>query len=314
MTVDKLIVRQLRIKATSSEIDLTKDSNSESPTRLLNNISKKFENILKMKNKKSNTKKQTKKATSPKHLSTKSDCLSDFCNNDSHEKALNKVQWYEERNKILDKRNLELTKENLGLKIGLAEVSIELEFYKIHAKSCESDKVEQLIQQNERLAGEKVCLQGTNDAWVLYVEDMKNHFKHNEKTMKSKILALEHQIKELKAKASKEASQIPALQTELKLENAQKRTLEAKIKRLDNQLKQPKVDECSICFEEISVNRKWAAFVPCGHRVCSDCADKFSNKTSTPRWPTPQNTNRQKCPHCRQNINSFLVLEGIYGS
>ena len=61
MTVGKLIVRQLRIKATSGEIDLTKDSNSKSPTRLFNNISKKFENILEMKNKKSNTKKQTKK-------------------------------------------------------------------------------------------------------------------------------------------------------------------------------------------------------------------------------------------------------------
>ena len=107
-----------------------------------------------MKNKKSNTKKQTKKAISSKHLSIKSDYFSDICNNASHEKALDKVQWYEERNKILDKRNLELTKENLSLKIGLMETTVELEFYKIRGqdftKSKESEKLDFLVQQNKR--------------------------------------------------------------------------------------------------------------------------------------------------------------------
>ena len=275
---------------------------------------KKFEKLLKMKNKKSNTKKQTKKAISTKQLSTRSDYFSDICNNASHEKALDKVQWYEERNKILDKRNLELTKENLSLKIGLMETTVELEFYKIRGqdftKSKESEKIDFLIQQNERLGGEKAVLQGTIDAWEKVVEDMQSSYSHEVRTMKSKILALEQQIKELNAKAS----QMPALQSELKMENTQKRALEAKIKNLDDQLKKPKIDECTICFEEVSANRKWTAFNPCGHRVCSDCADKFCNKTSAPRWPAIQNTNRQKCPHCRQNVNSFLVLEGIYGS
>ena len=271
-----------------------------------------------MKNKKSNTKKQAKKAISSKQAktecSTNFDCLSDVNHKDLLEKALAKVRWYEERNKILNKRKLELTKENLGLKIGLIEVQVELEFHKQHAKSCESEKVDQLVQQNQRLAGEKICLQGTNDAWKKFNEDMNHHHKHEVKTIESRMISMQQQIKEFKAKALKEASRITALQSELKLENAQKRAMEVKIKNLDNQLKKPKVDECPICFEEVSANRKWTAFVPCGHRVCSDCANKFSDNKSTPRWPAPQNTNRQNCPHCRQNIKSLLVLEGIYES
>ena len=111
----------------------------------------------------------------------------------------------------------------------------------------------------------------------------------------------------LKRETSKENSQISTLQSELKMMNDHQRALEAKLKNLDDQLTKTKVEECSICFEAVYVDRKWTAFVPCGHRVCSECADKFS----VPRWPSTQHTNRQKCPHCRHNINCFLVLEGI---
>ena len=32
-----------------------------------------------------------------------------------------------------------------------------------------------------------------------------------------------------------------------------------------------------ICFESTSIERKWTAFLPCGHRTCSECADKISD-------------------------------------
>ena len=32
-------------------------------------------------------------------------------------------------------------------------------------------------------------------------------------------------------------------------------------------------DSCPICFEEITENRKWRAFHPCGHWTCCNCYD-----------------------------------------
>ena len=107
-----------------------------------------------------------------------------------------------------------------------------------------------------------------------------------------------------------EVDKIPALESELKLKNDQKRNLlkekhacEEKIKIMDAELKKSKVDsDCPICFESTSIERKWTAFLPCGHRTCSECADKISDLPRKGR----------KCPNCRENINCFLVLEGIY--
>ena len=107
-----------------------------------------------------------------------------------------------------------------------------------------------------------------------------------------------------------EVDKIPALESELKLKNDQKRNLlkekrvcEEKIKLMDAELKRSKVDsDCPICFESTSIERKWTAFLPCGHRTCSECADKISDLPRKGR----------KCPNCRESINYFLVLEGIY--
>ena len=116
----------------------------------------------------------------------------------------------------------------------------------------------------------------------------------------SKIPKLESELNELKKEHKKELSQ-------------QKTTFEAKIKSLEDknkkltiELKKAKLDDCPICFEDISLERKWTAFLPCGHRTCTECADKISD--------LPRSTNRRKCPNCRENINCFLVLEGIYES
>jgi len=83
----------------------------------------------------------------------------------------------------------------------------------------------------------------------------------------------------------------------------QKSALEGELKGIKLE---PKIDECSICFETVSLERKWTAFIPCGHRTCAVCAQQISS--------LPRTTNRRKCPNCRENINNFLVLEGIYES
>ena len=81
----------------------------------------------------------------------------------------------------------------------------------------------------------------------------------------------------------------------------QKSALEGELKGIKLE---PKIDECPICFESVSLERKWTAFIPCGHRTCTDCAQQISS--------LPRTTNCKKCPNCRETINSFLVLEGIY--
>ena len=203
----------------------------------------------------------------------------------------------------------------MSLNIGLIEVTVELAFYKKHGKSSESEKVDQLIEQSKRLARGKICLQKSIDAWRIACDNLSSDFKFQKSKWESWEIDLQDEIFSLKSinekirrGAFKENSQISSLQSELK--NDEKRALEAKLKNLDYQLTKTKAEECPICFEVVYVNRKWTAFVPCGHRICSECADKFS----APHWPSTQHTNRQKCLHCRHKINCFLVLEGIYES
>ena len=83
----------------------------------------------------------------------------------------------------------------------------------------------------------------------------------------------------------------------------QKSALEGELKGIKLE---PKKDECSICFETVSLERKWTAFIPCGHRTCAECARQISS--------LPRTTNCKKCPNCRKTITSFLILEGIYES
>ena len=122
----------------------------------------------------------------------------------------------------------------------------------------------------------------------------------------SKIPKLEAELNDLKKERKDELSQ------QKQLFEAKIKALEDKNKKLSIDLKKTKVemktkvDDCPICFEDISLERKWTAFLPCGHRTCSECADKIS--------VLPRATNRRKCPNCRENINCFLVLEGIYDS
>ena len=62
--------------------------------------------------------------------------------------------------------------------------------------------------------------------------------------------------------------------------------------------------ECTICFEHVNVNRKWTAFVPCGHRICQPCSETISAPSGGP--------SRNTCPICRKSIKQYLILEGIY--
>ena len=147
-----------------------------------------------------------------------------------------------------------------------------------------------MLHENKKLTKEVVRLQAKLD------QESQNHEKEQIKK-DSKISSLKQQNEKLKAKVK--------AKSELKFKNDRNQKLDAKNGKIDNKLEKTK-PECPICIEPVSIDRKWTAFIPCGHRTCSECADKIS--------ALPRSTNKRKCPNCRENIIGFLVLEGIYES
>ena len=61
-------------------------------------------------------------------------------------------------------------------------------------------------------------------------------------------------------------------------------------------------NECSICCEELKreSNKKWEAFVPCGHRFCSTCSRNICSGLN--------GHNQRVCPNCRTDVKQILTL------
>ena len=216
-----------------------------------------------------------------------------------------------EKQDLLDKMS-NLTFENQKIKFWLENK--EEEVSSLEAKVAEEIHERETLHESWKSTLGKV-IKNNNDK-LKEVETKLKDSKQREKD--AKALYQQHILKV--AKIPKLESELSELKKEHKRElSQQKEVLEAKIKALEDKNKKlsidlkkskiemkKKVDDCPICFEDISLVRKWTAFLPCGHRTCSECADKIS--------VLPRATNRRKCPNCRENINCFLVLEGIYDS
>ena len=225
-----------------------------------------------MKNKKSNIKKRTKNPSAYKGVPDDND------------------EWCQAFKDKCDREIIEKLANELNTKYNDSEKLNEMVQAKLAEEFQNREKVEDSLE---------------NVAVIVMINMIRKY--HGEIMAKdSKILTLEEQNAKLKA-SSKEVSKVLEqkqleAKSQLKLKNDQKRELEEKIKKLEK----PKQEECPICYEPISVDRKWTAFIPCGHRTCSECADKIS--------ALPRSTNKRKCPNCRGNIIGFLDLEGIYES
>ena len=193
-------------------------------------------------------------------------------------------QAWKENDKLKIK-NWKLEEDVSHLKVRLGDVKI---LNKLNMKDKKTE-LNEMIDQNKNLTKKVVCLQAKLD------QELQNREKEQIKK-NSKISSLKQQNGKLKDKLK--------AKSQLKSKNDQSQDSEAKIKILDRKLEKAKLEECPICFESISINRKWTAFIPCGHRTCSECADKIA--------ALPRSTKKRKCPNCRENIIGFLVLEGIY--
>ena len=126
---------------------------------------------------------------------------------------------------------------------------------------------------------------------------------HYFQSLKLEIEALKSELKSKQTLKRNLIHQKRALVDENRDLIDQKSALEGELKGIKLE---PKKDECPICFETVSLERKWTAFIPCGHRTCAECARQISS--------LPRTTNCKKCPNCRKTITNFLVLEGIYES
>ena len=105
----------------------------------------------------------------------------------------------------------------------------------------------------------------------------------------------------------------------------QERYQQKKIKQLEQEIKgyeeilndldgysKPEIvenQECAICCEIFSEERKRVAYGPCGHSMaCLECSETMLNKTTA----NGKGRNSNECPICRADIKSTIVLQGIY--
>ena len=223
------------------------------------------------------------------------------CHPNKSGKLIDKIKKFEKDDFIQE--ILKLQTENENLSVATIKYNDMLENSLSEVLTLKNKLDEANIERNK-----------LHDSWKSKVGELLIENNKTVNELEAKIKILERQNEGYKASAKqasivleqqhREFAKIPALESELKLKNDLNRDFKAKIRSLDAELKESKMDECPICFEATSIERKWTAFLPCGHRTCSECADKISS--------LPRNTNRRKCPNCRENINCFLVLEGIY--
>ena len=86
------------------------------------------------------------------------------------------------------------------------------------------------------------------------------------------------------------------------------------LKDLDSNPKEESVEnssqECAICCEVFSEDRKRVGYGPCGHSMaCVECSETMLRKTTANVVRGRKSAN---CPICRTEIESTIILQGIY--
>ena len=120
-----------------------------------------------------------------------------------------------------------------------------------------------------------------------------------------RLASLEGENSELKTKLDKAQLKLKSIRVDQSMASTKSRidalehanrTLELENSSLREE------NECPICCEEVrrESDKKWEAFVPCGHRFCSTCARNICSG---------QNGHNQRvCPNCRTDIEQILTV------
>ena len=145
------------------------------------------------------------------------------------------------------------------------------------------------------------------------------------KNQQQRINSLENELKSFKTQLKKSTEQSRLLKqkienqrAELKIlytKNYQVSLLNTEISKLKSQLAEKKKpinanQECAICCEIFSEDRKRVAYGPCGHSMaCVECTETMLRKTTA---NIVIGRNGAECAMCRAEIKSTIILQGIY--
>ena len=136
------------------------------------------------------------------------------------------------------------------------------------------NKVEELQTENGNLKNINTKLSGASKADADAFQSLKLEIEALKSELKSKQTLKRNLIHQKRALVDENRDLID-----------QKSALEGELKGIKLE---PKKDECPICFETVSLERKWTAFIPCGHRTCAECAQQRTRpgKFFLTRWTT----------------------------
>ena len=149
--------------------------------------------------------------------------------------------------------------------------------------------------------------------------------KPSNKNQQQRINSLENELKTLKTHLEKSTEQSQLLKQKIENQRAELKILYTKsnqvsllnteIAKLKSQLDEKKKttnanQECAICCEIFSEDRKRVAYGPCGHSMaCVECSETMLGKTTV---NIARGQKKTECPICRAEIKSNIILQGIY--
>ena len=200
---------------------------------------------------------------------------------ESNQNLKKELKAAQKESKALQK---DLKQKNQKAQSELKELENNLACYNQHNSLLESE-LKNLKKENRDLSNR---IKASTKAF----DDLKCQNQHSFGRITAfgaRLASLEGENSELKTKLDKAQSKLDAL------EHAN-RTLELENSSLREE------NECSICCEEVrrESDKKWEAFVPCGHRFCSTCARNICSG---------QNGHNQRvCPNCRTDIEQILTV------
>ena len=194
----------------------------------------------------------------------------------------------------------ELKQKNQKAKSELKELENNLACYNQHNSLLENE-LKSLKKENRDLSNRiKASTKAFDD---LKCENQQSFGRIT--AFGARLASLEGENSELKTKLDKAQSKLKSVRVDQSMASTKSRidALEHANRTLEMENSSLREEnECSICCEEVKreSDKKWEAFVPCGHRFCSTCARNICSG---------QNGHNQRvCPNCRTDIEQILTV------
>ena len=203
-------------------------------------------------------------------------------------------------NRLTTENRKQADRINSLLHVATDNQSLENELKSLETQLKNSTEQSQLLKQ--KMENQRVELKNLN-------------------TKSNQVCLLNAEILKLKSQLDGKKKSISDADRELNTCHKKIQQLEQEIKGygeilndLDGYSKQEIVEnsnqECAICCEIFSEDRKKVAYGPCGHSMtCVECSETMQRKTTS---NVVRGRKRSECPICRAEIKSTIILQGIY--